>query len=277
MLVNRSKMFNKKTLKKAMLLTALAGGLVGSSVLSGCGTSANLPGAGVTELTKNPTAVVCLSDADANLDEVKNFTFELFDESLNMTNPVISPVSAYMAMSMTRAGAAGTTAEEFQNLFSEHMVQNVDTLLDMLPEDEETLTVNIANSAWVDDGFTAKEDWIALISEYYESEVFQTDLPGAMKSINNWVEDKTEGLIDAIIDQPLENHARLVLLNAIYFKGKWVMPFAAAVTAVTDEAGSAAPMEEPIDVFFDEPFLYMIYDTETGIPLFIGILDEPVK
>ena len=52
---------------------------------------------------------------------------------------------------------------------------------------------------------------------------------------------------------------------------------AAAVTAVVDEAGSAMPLDEPIEVFFDEPFLYMIYDTETEIPLFMGILDAPLS
>ncbi|MBQ8662250.1 MAG: serpin family protein [Eubacterium sp.] len=416
--------------KRVFVVMSLIACLTAGSVLGGCGSGTDLPGRGVTELTDDPKSVVCLAESETDLDAVKDFSLVLFAESLGETNPVLSPVSAYLAMSMTGAGAAGETAEEFQTVFGERMVQNADTLMDALPEDEETLVVNIANSAWIDDDFTAREDWIALVSEYFESEVFQTNLPGAMKSINSWVEDKTEGLIDSILSEPLSEDARLVLMNAIYFNGKWVTPFepsatredvftkedgtviqadmmqaymtyfpyiknetmdgvvlpyregnyvfvavkptagqtvrelyasltvekleamlegqedtfmnlklpkfqveydrvlnedfinmglpsafisgkadfsglgtsadglpinidfvrqkaavivdeegteAAAVTAVVDEAGSAMPLDEPIEVFFDEPFLYMIYDTETEIPLFMGILDAPLS
>ncbi len=51
---------------------------------------------------------------------------------------------------------------------------------------------------------------------------------------------------------------------------------AAAVTEVMMKYRSALPvMEEPLEVFFDEPFLYMIMDMENQIPLFIGIMDNP--
>ena len=51
---------------------------------------------------------------------------------------------------------------------------------------------------------------------------------------------------------------------------------AAAVTEVMMKYRSAMPvMEEPLEVFFDEPFLYMIMDIENEIPLFIGIMDNP--
>ena len=41
------------------------------------------------------------------------------------------------------------------------------------------------------------------------------------------------------------------------------------------ECAAIESTEEPVDVFFDEPFLYMIMDMETKTPLFMGILDEP--
>lgn len=51
---------------------------------------------------------------------------------------------------------------------------------------------------------------------------------------------------------------------------------AAAVTMVAMN-DLCAPLEEqtPIDVFFDEPFLYMIVEDESGVPLFMGIVDDP--
>lgn len=50
---------------------------------------------------------------------------------------------------------------------------------------------------------------------------------------------------------------------------------AAAVTIAVNECAGAMPEQEPKDLFFDEPFLYMIYDQDTEIPLFVGIFDEP--
>ncbi len=53
---------------------------------------------------------------------------------------------------------------------------------------------------------------------------------------------------------------------------------AAAVTMVVmNECAAAMPQQTPIDVFFDEPFVYMIMDMESRTPLFMGIMDNPVQ
>ena len=50
---------------------------------------------------------------------------------------------------------------------------------------------------------------------------------------------------------------------------------AAAVTEVEMRDAGAEKVEEPLNVFFREPFLYMIMDMETNVPLFMGIMDDP--
>ncbi len=50
---------------------------------------------------------------------------------------------------------------------------------------------------------------------------------------------------------------------------------AAAVTAVIMECGAALPEQEPKEVYFDSPFVYMIMNMDGEVPLFIGILDNP--
>jgi len=52
---------------------------------------------------------------------------------------------------------------------------------------------------------------------------------------------------------------------------------AAAVTAIAMEEECTSVMEPkmPVNVYFDEPFLYMIMDMEREVPLFIGIMDNP--
>ncbi|MDE6675753.1 MAG: hypothetical protein K2K19_13265, partial [Acetatifactor sp.] len=50
---------------------------------------------------------------------------------------------------------------------------------------------------------------------------------------------------------------------------------AAAVTLVAVAGGAAMPLSEPRQLYFDRPFVYMILDLETQVPLFVGIMDAP--
>ena len=50
---------------------------------------------------------------------------------------------------------------------------------------------------------------------------------------------------------------------------------AAAVTEVIMRAAGIMPVEEPKVVHFDKPFLYLVFDPQTDMPLFVGIMDDP--
>ena len=50
---------------------------------------------------------------------------------------------------------------------------------------------------------------------------------------------------------------------------------AAAVTEIATAEGCALPADEPIVLTFDKPFVYAIVDTETGVPLFAGVMENP--
>ncbi len=50
---------------------------------------------------------------------------------------------------------------------------------------------------------------------------------------------------------------------------------AGAVTIVEMRAGSGMPAEEPVEMYLNHPFVYMILDLETQVPLFVGIMDDP--
>lgn len=51
-----------------------------------------------------------------------------------------------------------------------------------------------------------------------------------MAQINHWIDDKTNGMIDKMLAEPLDEQARLALFNTVYFKGKWEIPFEAIDT-----------------------------------------------
>ena len=52
---------------------------------------------------------------------------------------------------------------------------------------------------------------------------------------------------------------------------------AAAATEIAMAEGCCLIVDEPYDIYFNEPFLYMIMDMDQNIPLFLGILDTPVQ
>jgi serpin B len=61
----------------------------------------------------------------------------------------------------------------------------------------------------------------------FNAEVFNADFkdPAFVKTINDWVSDHTDGKIPKMMQGPLDPRLRLIVLDAIYFKGAWLHPF----------------------------------------------------
>ncbi|XP_043833281.1 plasminogen activator inhibitor 2 isoform X2 [Dromiciops gliroides] len=75
-----------------------------------------------------------------------------------------------------------------------------------------------------------KEEYLRRCEEYYSAEPqpvnFRQDANGARKEINSWVETQTKGKIPELLpEDSVDDKTRLVLVNAVYFKGKWKTPF----------------------------------------------------
>lgn len=141
-------------------------------------------------------------------------------------NIFFSPYSISLALAMTYSGARGNTAEDMQKALHFEMNQ------DQLPAAFKTLTgsltseaakdnqkLDIANGLCLTHG-DVSQAFKALLKEQYDAGIFSGDL-GA---INGWVNAKTEGKINLIL-KGLNPNSVCVLLNAIYFKGKWESPF----------------------------------------------------
>lgn len=93
----------------------------------------------------------------------------------------------------------------------------------------ETILEN-ANAIYIDDQLntvSAFPDLTKLLEDGYRAVLKQTDLSSAdtMNEINQWVDEKTHGLIDSILDEPMSEDIRMTLLNAVYFKAAWLRAF----------------------------------------------------
>lgn len=173
------------------------------------------------------------------------FAFSFYDQVRDSDgNIIFSPLSLSLALSMALAGAKGDTRQEMlsalslQSLGDESSPAFNALLLaiegsqqDLEGEDEEsTFQLNIANSSWGQSGFEFNPDFLDTLALYYGAGIYQVDFSqdpeGSRQAINAWVEDETNDKIKNLIPQgAIKALTRLVLANAIYFKGGWMHPF----------------------------------------------------
>jgi len=165
-----------------------------------------------------------------------SFGFKLFKEIVNGEwdkNVFISPLSVSMALGMTYNGADGSTQEAMQNtlelsgLTLQEINESYETLMRLLTTLDEDVKFQIANSIWYRESFPVKDEFIDINKTYFDAEVsgLDFDSPDASNIINGWVNQKTNGKIEKIVDDSIHPLTMMFLINAIYFKGTWTYEF----------------------------------------------------
>ncbi|MDZ7797183.1 MAG: serpin family protein [Candidatus Marinimicrobia bacterium] len=164
-----------------------------------------------------------------------SFAMELFpalSDAEGDKNVLISPFSISTALSMTYNGARGATQTAmaqvlcYPDISREDVNRAYKDLTDYLKTADDKVTLNIANSLWINEIFNPDQDFIDDNREYYDAEVRKLNFgdPASVDTINQWVSDKTEDKIESIIDVIPQN-TLMYLINALYFKGVWTWEF----------------------------------------------------
>jgi serpin B len=165
-------------------------------------------------------------------------------------NLFFSPYSISTALAMACAGARGQTESQMTEVLHFPVADN--RTMDSAPKplldrrqfaaefgkiikdlnergQKGAYTLNIANALWGQKGYGFLEAYLKLV-ENYDGQLNEVDFEraaeAARKTINAWVEKKTAGKIKNLISPGvLDSMTRLVLTNAIYFKGNWARQF----------------------------------------------------
>jgi len=181
----------------------------------------------------NPISTEGLSNVvDAN----NKFAIDLYSKyKTNEGNVFFSPYSISTALAMTYEGARGQTAEEMQKVFyfpedSNTMRNGYANLYAEINKPDKKYKLSVANALWAENDFQFLDEYFNVVDQYYNGKVtnldFKRDPEGSRVTINNWVEDKTNDKIKDLIPSGVINSmTRLVLTNAVYFKGEWVKQF----------------------------------------------------
>jgi serine protease inhibitor len=171
------------------------------------------------------------------------FGFELLrqvhSEEAAGENIFISPASVAMALGMTYNGAAGGTEAAMRETLALGDAAPAEVgaayrlLLHRLLELDPAVEFTPANSIWYREGLEVRPEFVETNRRDYDAEVTALDFdsPDAAPTINGWVAEKTKGLIEEIVEPPIDPLMMLYLIDAIYFKGKWTEPFQPELTA----------------------------------------------
>ncbi|OGN23652.1 MAG: hypothetical protein A3A13_01720 [Candidatus Yanofskybacteria bacterium RIFCSPLOWO2_01_FULL_43_22] len=181
---------------------------------------------------KGATPVGINSVVSAN----NQFALDLYSQ-LEKTdgNIFFSPYSISTALAMTYEGARGKTADEIQTIFHFPVDSNLRqssfaAIHNQINNPNSKYKLNIANALWAQNDYKFLSEYINILQQYYAGKATNVDFKNsteqARQTINKWVEEKTNNKITNLFPQgSLDSMTRLVLTNAIYFKGTWIKQF----------------------------------------------------
>lgn len=270
----------KKRMTALLLSACMCAGL------AGCGTNTpgNNPGhtktdSSVTSLTDNITVTSVKTDI-TSFDQLKNgineFSMNMYSALPADKNIFYSPYSIASALSMLDVGAGGTTKNELENALGiTDLDEWNDEMKAYLSKDwSQNTFVNTANSVWMNKGTTwaanINSDFLTPAKDYYSGEVYEADFDGqadkVVQNVNNWVSTNTNKMIPEILKE-IPGGTVMMLINAVYFEGKWDTPFTEDNTFKGKFYGTGKESEVDMMHLYGEHFSYMDNGDIKGITL----------
>ena len=208
-----------------------------------------------TDLTDDSTAVM-------------DFAAALLRQTADEEGVLLSPVSLLYALGMTANGASGETLaqlEQVTGMTRDALNDYLYTYRMSLPENTKKCKLSLANSLWVRDSFRLEDSFLDACVSYYDAEVYRSAFDATMvRDLNHWVDSKTDGMIDKLLEQAPSERTMLYLVNAVCFDAKWQEPYeksqiqeGAAFTAIDGTRQTA-------DLLWSQESLYLSDDNTTG-------------
>lgn len=232
----------------------VAGVLLVASIVAGCGSSepasepaatsadSTLPASTVPASAAEPLAVSAgvvraPVESDAPVAALtsgwNDAGFDLLRRQPIEDNVVFSPASIGHALLMAAAAADDATRMAIEESFGlpagAHDAWNsIDQTIAAAQSDQ--VTVAIADRIWPTFGLQPDQAWVDLLATHHGADVVPLDFAGnteaSRATINEWVSDRTEGLIPDLLPEGfIDPTTVLVLTDTVYFAADWQLPF----------------------------------------------------
>ncbi|KAJ6679200.1 SERINE PROTEASE INHIBITOR SERPIN [Salix purpurea] len=164
----------------------------------------------------------------------------------NNSNLVFSPLSIQVLLSLIASGSKGPTLDQLLSFLksksSDHLRSFSSDLLAVVFTDGSASggpRLKFANGVWVDNSLSLKPSFKQVVDNTYRAATnqvdFQTKAVEVTNEVNTWAEKETTGLIKEVLPSgSVDRTTRLILTNALYFKGAWNEKFDASTTKDDD-------------------------------------------
>ncbi len=178
-------------------------------------------------------------------------------------NMVFSPTSIALALGMVRAGAKGTTASQIDDVLHassqatlgpgygslEQLIASRDGTYQDDEGHSHELALKIANSSFAQKGWPIEQSFLDEIARTFGSGQqlvdYTADPDAARQTINAWVSRQTERRIPKLLgSNDVTTGTRLYLVNAVYLKANWLVPFADGETTARPFHRSATSVSD---------------------------------
>ncbi|XP_058878608.1 serpin B6-like isoform X1 [Acipenser ruthenus] len=172
-----------------------------------------------------------------------SFALDLFKKLSNdrkAENIFYSPLSISSALAMVYLGARGNTASEMAqsvcfNKSKDDVHSGFSTLISDINKQGAPYKLCLANRLYGEKSFDFVKEFIQDTKKFYQAELeavdFVTASEAARQNINSWVQSQTQDKIQNLLAEgTVDALTRLVLVNAIYFKGNWAKKFSESET-----------------------------------------------
>ncbi|XP_074135102.1 serpin B6-like [Sminthopsis crassicaudata] len=216
----------------------------------------------------------------ALFEAINTFTLNVFKEITekdSSQNVFYSPLSLYCALAMVLEGAKGNTAAQIQQVLSLNKGTNVhqsfQSFLKEANKSDDQYLLRIANQLFGEKTYDFITSFKEFCQKFYHSNLEELDFANASeearKHINKWVEEKTEGkIMELLANDSVDSLTSLVLVNAIYFKGKWQIQFDKCKT--TEQMFKISKeKQKPVQMMFQKSTFHMTYIGEVFMKVLV--------
>ncbi|XP_020275458.1 serpin-ZXA-like [Asparagus officinalis] len=161
-------------------------------------------------------------------------------------NFVLSPASLHAILALIAAGSKGPTLDQILSILRSKSSGDLNALssqiVDVVLADGSASggpKISVVNGVWVDSSVSLKRGFKEIVASSFKAEAravdFKTKAAAVVNDVNSWVENKTAGLIKELLPaRSVDNNTKLVLGNALYFKGAWEIKFYSSETEDSD-------------------------------------------
>jgi serpin B len=187
-----------------------------------------------TESPKEPIKIDLPLKSSTVIAQGNAFGIELFKQVAtgSQDNLMLSPLSASTALTMLMNGSEANTKTQLGQMLGYGSMNQTEvnaiykSLVSQLLVADPSVELKLANAVFYDNPFQVKPSFITTLSTDFMAKTQALDFrsSNALKTINNWASENTNGKIEKVLDQ-IDPNAVMFLMNALYFKGIWTNQF----------------------------------------------------